>query len=123
MYRIAMNMGDHESSISFEVLPDPRVPFDVSAHQQRDMHRRMVMNEVEPISDAMDQIQRALATIEVVKQEMKWLPDSLKENASTLTDYLKKALLDIEEMYTEPRDVKGTGSVTERLSSVMWGAF
>ncbi len=123
MYRIAMNMGDHESSISFEVLPDPRVPFDVSAHQQRDMHRRMVMNEVEPISDAMDQIQRALATIEVVKQEMKWLPDSLKENASTLTDSLKKALLDIEEMYTEPRDVKGTGSVTERLSSVMWGAF
>ena len=122
-YRIALKMGDHSSSVSFDVLPDPRVPFDASAHKQRDMHRRMVMKEVEPIVDAMDQIQRALATIDVVKQEMKWLPDSLKEEAMTLTDSLKAELLTVEEMYTEPRDAKGTGSVTERLSSVMWGAL
>ena len=54
---------------------------------------------------------------------MKWLPDSLKEDAMTLTDSLKVELLTVEEMYTEPRDAKGTGSVTERLSSVMWDAF
>ena len=71
----------------------------------------------------MDQIQRALATIDVVKQEMKWLPDSVKEGTNTLTDSLKTALLEVEELYTEPRDAKGTGSVTERLSSVMWNAF
>jgi photosystem II stability/assembly factor-like uncharacterized protein len=122
-YNIALNMGGHSSSVSFEVLSDPRVSFDLSAHQQRAMHRRMVMKEVEPIADAMDQIQRALATIDVVKQEMKWLPDSLKEDAMTLTDSLKVELLTVEEMYTEPRDAKGTGSVTERLSSVMWDAF
>jgi hypothetical protein len=40
-----------------------------------------------------------------------------------LTDSLKTALLNAEELYTEPRDAKGTGSVTERLSSVMWDAF
>jgi hypothetical protein len=54
---------------------------------------------------------------------MKWLPDSVKEGAKTLTDSLKTALLEVEELYTEPRDAKGTGSVTERLSSVMWDAF
>ena len=122
-YRIAMRMGDHSSNVSFEVKSDPRVPFDAAAHQQRSMHRRLVLQEVEPIVDAMDQIQRALATIDVVKQEMKWLPDSVKEGAKTLTDSLKTALLEVEELYTEPRDAKGTGSVTERLSSVMWNAF
>jgi hypothetical protein len=122
-YRIAMRMGDHSSNVSFEVKSDPRVPFDAAAHQQRSMHRRLVLQEVEPIVDAMDQIQRALATIDVVKQEMKWLPDSVKEGAKTLTDSLKTALLEVEELYTEPRDAKGTGSVTERLSSVMWDAF
>lgn len=122
-YRISMKMGDHEASALFEIKPDPRVPFNASAHQQRSMHRLMVIREVEPIVEAMDQIQRALATMKVVKEEMKWLPDSLKEEAITLTDSLNTALLNTEEMYMEPRDAKGIGSVTERLSSVMWNAF
>ena len=122
-YRIAMSMGDHSSNVTFEVKSDPRVPFDAAAHQQRSLHRKLVLEEVEPIVEAMDQIQRALATIDVVKQELKWLPDSVKEETKTLTDSLKTALLEVEELYTEPRDAKGTGSVTERLSSVMWDAF
>jgi hypothetical protein len=122
-YTISMNMGNHTTTTLFEVKPDPRVPFDAAAHQQRDMHRRLVMKEVEPIVDAMDQIQRALATIKVVKEELKWLPDSMKKETMELTDSLKTALLNAEELYTEPRDAKGTGSVTERLSSVMWDAF
>ena len=122
-YTISMNLGSHSTTTLFEVKPDPRVAFDAAAHQQRDMHRRLVMKEVEPIVDAMDQIQRALATINVVKEELKWLPDSVKEETMELTDSLKTALLTAEELYTEPRDAKGTGSVTERLSSVMWDAF
>ena len=91
-------MDFHNTTTLFEVKPDPRIAFDAAAHQQRDMHRRLVMKEVEPIVDAMDQIQRALATINVVKEELKWLPDSVKEGAKTLTDSLKTALLEVEEL-------------------------
>ena len=122
-YTIALKLGDHESATEFTVHPDPRVPYDRKAHEARNLHQRIVIEAVKPIVEAMDEVQRALATLDVVKQELKWIPDSLKEEAVQLSDSLKAELTAVEEMYYEPRDFKGIESVTERLSSVMWTAF
>jgi hypothetical protein len=122
-YVIALKLGDHESTAVLTVHPDPRVPYDRKAHEARNLHQRIVIEAVKPIVEAMDEVQRALATIGIVNQELKWIPDSLKEEAVQLTDSLKAELTAVEEMYYEPRDFKGIESVTERLSSVMWTAF
>jgi photosystem II stability/assembly factor-like uncharacterized protein len=122
-YTIALKLGDHESATEFTVHPDPRVPYDRKAHEARNLHQRIVIEAVKPIVEAMDEVQRALATLDVVKQELKWIPDSLKEEAVQLSDSLKAELTAVEEMYYEPRDFKGIESLTERLSSVMWTAF
>ncbi len=123
VYTIQLALGEHRAEADVVVHPDPRVPYDQKAHEMRNLHQRVVMEAVKPISNGMDRIQRALATVEVVKQELKWIPDSLKKDATTLADSLKSTLQGIEEMYTEPRDFKGIESVTERLSSIMWTAF
>ena len=123
VYTVQLALGEHRAEADVVVHPDPRVPYDQKAHEMRRLHQQVVMEAVKPISIGMDQIQRALATIEVVEQELKWIPDSLKKDAKTLADSLKSTLREVEEIYTEPRDFKGIESVTERLSSVMWTAF
>ena len=40
-----------------------------------------------------------------------------------MADSLDGELTRIEEVYYQPRDYKGTGSVTERLNSILWTAF
>jgi hypothetical protein len=87
------------------------------------MHQRITMQAAKPIADAMNEIQRMVATVDAVQGDLKWIPDSLKEDAKALTDSLKGELKRVEELYYEPKDFKGIESVTERLSSVMWTAF
>ena len=122
-YTFAVQMGENHAVTPVTIHPDPRVPYDQVAHEERNAFQREVMEEVQPIADAMDVIQRGLATIGLVKQEMGFLPDTLTEDVMELTDSLRTSLLDVEALYTEPKDFKGIESVTERLSSVMWNAF
>lgn len=123
MYTLKLQLGDHLGESSVMVYSDPRIPYNQQAHEARNLHERVVMEAVKPIAESMDRIQRAFATIEVVDEELTWIPDSLKEEAVNLRDSLKTELTRIEELYYEPRDFEGIESVTERLSSVMWTAF
>ena len=122
-YTLAMNMGDHASSAPVTVHPDPRVPYNRQAHEARNLHQRIAMEAAKPIVDAMNEVQRMLTTMGTVKDDLKWIPDSLKEDATALADSLDGELTRIEEIYYQPRDYKGTGSVTERLNSILWTAF
>ena len=122
-YTLAMALGDHTGSAEVTVHPDPRVPYDRQAHEARNLHQRIAMEAAKPIAEGMNEIQRMVATIETVQGDLKWIPDSLKEEANALTDSLTGELARVEELYYEPKDFKGIESVTERLSSVMWTAF
>ena len=122
-YTLAMALGDHTGSAEVTVHPDPRVPYDRQAHEARNLHQRIAMEAAKPIAEGMNEIQRMVATIETVQGDLKWIPDSLKEEADALTDSLTGELARVEELYYEPKDFKGIESVTERLSSVMWTAF
>lgn len=122
-YQVVVSFGDQRDSAAITVYADPRVPYDRAAQEARIAFQQDVMSEVDQIAVAMASIQRGLATMKVVDKELQHLPDSLTEDLTQLSDSLKTAFLDAEEMYTEPEDFKGIESVTERLSSVMWNAF
>lgn len=122
-YKIIVSLGAHQDSALVQVKPDPRVPFDLEGKRAQIKFQREVMSEVDEIAASMAEIQRGLATMKVVRTELKHLPDSLTKDLTQLSDSLKKAFLDAEALYMEPEDFKGIESVTERLSSVMWNAF
>ena len=122
-YTLRLALGSHQAETAVQVFPDPRVPYDQAAHEARIAHMKRVMQAVQPIADGMDLLQRASATMDIVKEELKWIPDSLKSDVKSLADSLKSEISRVEALYTEPQDFKGIESVTERLSSLMWTAY
>ncbi len=122
-YEIVMELGPNVSRATLTVRPDPRVPYDAEAASAAQAQIRAVHAIAARADEALQEVARALATIDAVKPTWSHLPKGERETLDELSDSLRTELHRVEERWTTPRGFQGYDHVTRRLSDDLWTAL
>ena len=122
-YRIIMTYGTHTDETVVTVQADPRESYSGSArYAQRDDLNQQLEDEVTGVTTAFNRLQEARKSITRVEGVMANAPKAVKDTLTKETKALLKEIARLEEIVTEPEDLKGIQRNPTNLQSYLYGA-
>ncbi len=122
-YRILMTYGNHADGTTVTVVADPRDAYSGSArYARRDAMYRQLEDEVTGVTTAFNRLQEARKSITRVEGVAANAPKAVKDSLSEHSKALIKEIARLEEILTEPEDLKGIQRNPTNLQSYLYGA-
>ncbi|WP_116127161.1 WD40/YVTN/BNR-like repeat-containing protein [Lewinella sp. IMCC34183] len=122
-YRILMTYGDHTDETIVTLQADPRDRYQGSGRYAR---RNAMYEQLEAgmtrVTAAWDRLQEARKSLKRVEESTATAPKAVKDSLDTHRKDLLKRIDVLEEIVTEPADLKGIQRNPTNLQSVMYGA-
>jgi photosystem II stability/assembly factor-like uncharacterized protein len=122
-YQVIMELGQNRSSQELVIRPDPRVPFDGVAAGVAFEHVQSLAETIATADAALQFVAKAFKVIDAVSPSWSHLSSSERDSLNEITDSLRTALREVQEMWTLPSDFKGYDHVTRRMSDDLWNAM
>ncbi len=122
-YRILMTYGDHTGETIVTVQADPRDTYYGSArYGARNAMYAEYEAEVERVNVAWNRLQEARKSLKRVEEATATAPKAVKDSLDAHRKELVKQIDTLEEVYTEPADLKGIQRNPTNLQSYMGNA-
>jgi len=122
-YTVILKYKDWEKSTVVTVKADPRDPFNESNATAKRAALAEIDKDIERAHKGFEQLKTASANIKKINGMLSELPDSTQKQIKKLGKTHEKKISELTLLFTNPKDFKGTDSVSSRLTRKMWRAY
>ena len=120
-YLIKMIEGVNRDSAWVNVLPDPRVKYNIEGADAKEQMVGNYFKLVNSATKAVDQLNDAKSRIENINKQLESLEDSVKKDITKLGKAIVDSIKTYHEMFMLPKGFKGYDHVTERINDKLYG--
>lgn len=119
-YKIVFSYNEVKDSTEIVINYDPRLKFNETIYTARKELYDKHYKNVRRANQAFENIREATKNIDLVKNTLLYVPDSVKKNLIALTDSLSNELKDLEKLFMPPADERGIRDDSDKLQAYLW---